>query len=370
MLNEAKKSRTFDYFGACTFYLGAIIVTLVCQALAGLVSAALMRSNPNISSDGIFNTAFMIVIQLANLALIVGFPKLNKYDFDFGFFKRKDTGRGVTAASVIVPVVAAGALLVGMYLPTVWYGYFTRYALGVPPSAGEINLDSAASVVFIVAASVFLAPICEETIYRGVLYNGMKKRGVKNAVLLSALAFTLMHMSVVQVVFQFAVGAASAVIMHRTKRLYPSVLFHATANSLALVMELTPLSGVLIGCEAWLTRNIAAALFITLGLLAASGGALYCLFRFCLNEKTEDASTEEQGAAETAETAEDGEQRGEKSARRGSDNGNGSDGAENAARLEQVRAAEREKDGTIRYCIGIGICVLMFILNFVTVITS
>lgn len=362
MLNGSKPiQRKYDYCGACTFYLGAIVITIVCQALAGVVSAALVGKFPDISKNGDFNTAFMIFVQAANIGFIVLFSKLNGYKFDFSFIKRERDGKALTPSVFIAPVLAAGLLLVGMYLPTIWFGYFTRYALHVPPDFGQLNLTTASSVAMAVIASVFFAPLCEETIYRGVLFNGLKKeRTVLKAVLLSALAFMLMHMSPVQVVFQFSLGVLSAFVMHRSGRLLPSILLHAVANALALVMELTPLSAALAGCVAWLTNNVAAAFFITLGLFVACGGALFALVRFGfdLSDLLKRGKPEDDGEAEVEAHAKvevreevDREHNTPESMR------------------DEIIAAARKKDGTFRFWTGIVICAVLLVINLaVTVI--
>lgn len=337
MLKSNVTPRKYDYCGACTFYLGAIIVTLICQAVSGVISAAITAAHPDFSGNSDFSTAFMIVVQAANAAFIVLFSKLNRYKFDFAYVRRGGRGR-VEPSTFVVPVVGAGLLMIAMYLPTLWYGYFTTYALGISPELGNINLDTVSSVVMIVIASVFLAPVCEEVIYRGILFNGLKKhRSVLGAVTLSALAFMLMHMSPVQVVFQFSLGVASAYIMHRSGRMLPSVLFHATANALALIMQLTPFAGVLVGCEVWLVSHVAAAFFITLGLLAGGGGALYALIRFGFDAKL-------LGNAPYVEVAEEAPQ---------------SDEA-NVVRDAAIEVARR-KDGTFRYWVAIAICGVVFV---------
>lgn len=340
-----KNIKKFDYCGACTFYLGAILVTLVCQALISMVSVFFAQNYPDIATDGDFLTASMIVLQAANALFILLYCKVNKYRFDCALALEKEAKK-LDYRDFILPVIAALVLLATMYLPTVWYGYFTTYALHISPTAGNIELDTASSVVMIVIASVFLAPVFEESIYRGVLFNGLKRNGsAVKAVLLSALAFMLMHMSPIQVVFQFALGALSAVIMNKTGRLLPSVLLHATANAAALAIQFEPLSGVVAGCMAWLVDNPVAATFITLALLLAGGGALFALVRFGYgkvesNGENADSAQEEENEV-TPETV-----------------------------AKQALAEARSKDGTMRYWIATAISGVLFIINLITMISG
>ncbi|MDE6293733.1 MAG: CPBP family intramembrane metalloprotease [Clostridiales bacterium] len=340
MLNKDVKK--FDYFGACTFYLGAILVALVGQALISFASVILSQSNPDIATNGDFVTACMIVLQAVNALFIVLYCKTKNNRFDCALAVDKNTEK-LDYRDFIIPVIAALVLLVSMYLPTVWYGYFTEYALHISPAAGNIELETVSSVVMIVIASVFMAPVFEESIYRGVLFNGLKrKKSAVKAVLLSALAFMLMHMSPIQVVFQFALGALSAVIMHRTGRLLPSVLLHATANAAALTIQFEPLSGVIAGCMDWLVANPTSAVFITLALLIAGGGVLFVLVRFGYGKTdTQNAEAPQDDEKLTPETA-----------------------------AKQALAEARSKDGNVRYWIATAVSGVLFIINLITMIAG
>lgn len=361
MLKNSKKLSAYDYDSACAFYLGAIIVTLICQAVAGIVAAAFAKAYPDIANNGDFNTAFMIIIQVANAGFILLYTRLRRRKFDFTFVRRDGDDKGITPSVIIVPIIAACVLMVGMYLPTVWYGYLTQ-AMGVPKSAGEIELTTVSAVVMIVIASVALAPVMEETIYRGVLLHGLRReKSVAKAVLFSALAFTLMHMSILQVVFQFALGVLSAFIALKTKRLLPSIILHAFANALALVMEMTPLAEVLSSCELWLTHNIVAAFFITLGLFVGAAGVSVVLVMYGFDvkkalrsiksklSKNKGSEAENEEPVVVIADTEDGEE---------SDN------------ATVIRRSVVRSNGTFKYFIGLGICVVMLVINLVTVILS
>lgn len=340
MLNKGVK--IFDYFGACTFYLGAILVMLVGQSLISFALVMLSQSYPDIATNGDFLTACMIVLQVANALFIVLYCKIKKCRFDCALAIDKRTKK-LDYRDFVLPVIAAFVLLAAMYLPTVWYGYFTTYALHISPTAGNIELSTVSSVVMIVIASVFMAPVFEESIYRGVLFNGLKrKKSAVKAVLLSALAFMLMHMSPIQVVFQFALGALSAVIMHRTGRLLPSVLLHATANAAALAIQFEPLKHVIDGCLTWLVANPTSAAFITLALLIAGGGVLFVLVRFGYGKTdTQNAEAPQDDEKLTPEAA-----------------------------AKQALVEARSKDGTVRYWIATAVSGVLFIINLITMIAG
>lgn len=330
--------RMHDFCSSCMFYLGSIIVMLLAQALGGVVSSALSGLVPDIASSGDFNTAFMIVIQAFAAVYIVLFNKIKRRRFNFVVFNEGQEKRPHFTV-FLIPVVAAAVLMCGMYLPTIWYGCFTQYVLHMSPELGQIDLSTPSSVVMIVIASVFLAPVCEETVYRGVLFNGLKSEfSLVKAALLSALAFMLMHMSPAQVVFQFALGLLGAFIMYKSGRLISCILLHASANAVALVIELTPLGGALGLCVEWLSVNIVAAVFITLALFVVAGGALFALVKYCIKGRAEVVADD---APVTPE--------------------------EVAAKpLSELK----KRDGTFMYIIAATICGVLFIVNAVVYIVS
>ena len=134
--SNAKKPIEYGFAPSCTFYMFAVVVTLVCQGVASVVAAALAKTSPDIASNSEFNTAFMIVFQLANFAFIVLYTRLKNNKLNFSYFKRGD--EGVKPSHIVVPVLAAAALMAAMFLPVTWYGYFTT-AIGIPPDAGMID---------------------------------------------------------------------------------------------------------------------------------------------------------------------------------------------------------------------------------------
>ena len=351
--NDKNNSIAYDYSSSCAFYMFAVLVVLLCQGVAGVAAAAIETRYEGASSGGIFNTACMIFFQAANFAFIYFYTRIYRRKLNFSYIKNA-SGQGVTPKTVILPILLAAILMCGMYLPTVWYGYFTQ-AIGIPADAGALELNSAGATVMIVIASVFLAPAFEETIYRGVLLNGLKNEfSVTKSVMLSAVAFMMMHMSPLQVVFQFALGVLSGYLAIKTERLLPSVILHAVANALALVIQLTPLAAALDGSVLWLTQHIAAAVLFTILFAAVSFALCFLLLRYAFDKTHWDNhGAVETGKDESKEIAQD------------------EDRSENHAQQimrEQVMANITRRDGLVKYFIGIGICAVMFVINLVSLI--
>lgn len=92
--------------------------------------------------------------------------------------------------------------------------------------------------------SMFCVGFLEEFIFRGLLFNAMKKDGIKSAVIVSSLTFGIGHIinllngaavaeTLLQICYATAIGFLFTVIFHKTGNLYPCIIAHAAINSLS-----------------------------------------------------------------------------------------------------------------------------------------
>lgn len=76
-----------------------------------------------------------------------------------------------------------------------------------------------------------VSPFAEEVIFRGLIFNRMKRDySVKAAILLSALMFGIYHGNSVQGLYGFLIGCLIAYIYERFGNLLYAILFHGAAN--------------------------------------------------------------------------------------------------------------------------------------------
>jgi len=112
---------------------------------------------------------------------------------------------------------------------------FSRVLSGFAPQFDTVPLISRTVMMFGVG---FL----EEIIFRGFLFRGMAKDGLKSAVIVSAVTFGIGHIvnllngyditkNIIQIVFAVAVGFLLVMIFVRTGSLIACIVFHALNNS-------------------------------------------------------------------------------------------------------------------------------------------
>lgn len=106
---------------------------------------------------------------------------------------------------------------------------------------GKLEAMSPFTKFFLIA----LTPgICEEILFRGFALRPLEKRlGAKWAVIITAIAFSLMHLDVVRLIPTFLLGIAFGYVAVKTKSIYPPIVLHVLNNSVAIFLpEGTPVS--------------------------------------------------------------------------------------------------------------------------------
>ncbi len=86
-----------------------------------------------------------------------------------------------------------------------------------------------------------LPAICEEVLFRGLIFKGLENGGHKRrAILGSALLFGLMHMDFIRIPTTAILGIALAYVVCKTGSLYLAMLIHCVNNGVAVLMERVP----------------------------------------------------------------------------------------------------------------------------------
>ena len=110
--------------------------------------------------------------------------------------------------------------------------------LGTPPQAVMTAFQAAPSAgerIFFIISVCAIAPVCEEMIFRGVLYRGMRDlAGKAPAVIGSALLFTAIHLTPTHVLSIFTVGCIMALLYERAGTIVAPIALHIAHNTAAL----------------------------------------------------------------------------------------------------------------------------------------
>ena len=156
----------------------------------------------------------------------------------------------------------------------------TLSLFGIKMSQNAFSGD-AGEFIFMFLSSVLLAAVAEEMLFRGVVMDALEGFNLNARVLLSAVLFSLMHCSFVQMPYAFAAGAVISVFFVKTGSIIYAVALHFASNLLTYVFALLRA----VATEKTVSA-VTNAVFLILVSLTVTG-AVYFILRARNNEKTE-----------------------------------------------------------------------------------
>ncbi|MCH5248660.1 MAG: CPBP family intramembrane metalloprotease [Lachnospiraceae bacterium] len=177
---------------------------------------------------GVFGT--QLILLLVPLAVVLYTKK--DICLTYGFHK---TG--------IMSFIGAFFVILGMYpinmvLSLILVSLFPQSAENVELTFSTIMDGNVFSVFFVIA----LAPaICEEMLFRGLIYNSMKARyRVSTAITIVAVLFGIYHMSLVKFIPTGLLGLVLCYVAYKTGSIYPSMMMHFINNAVSVAVSLYP----------------------------------------------------------------------------------------------------------------------------------
>ena len=104
---------------------------------------------------------------------------------------------------------------------------------------GSINeMFNSSGIIPAVLTAVILAPVLEEIIFRGLIFNKLNsKLSTTAAIIISALIFGIYHMNIVQGLNAFVLGIVFAYIYSKTYNLWICIIAHFVNNLLSLILQ-------------------------------------------------------------------------------------------------------------------------------------
>lgn len=108
---------------------------------------------------------------------------------------------------------------------------------GYTQQLSNIVIDTFWKYLIYVVITCATPAFCEELLFRGTILSGLKKYGVKVAVVISAIIFTLMHGTPEQTIHQFIIGVIIGLIFFKTGNLWLGVIIHFFNNFISVTMS-------------------------------------------------------------------------------------------------------------------------------------
>lgn len=221
--------------------VGMVFISLVFSVTLALISASSGTSLEDIQKTDAYKYFSYLLYQIVYVGVIFAFAKINKESPRmFGY-------RKVSPKYFVIAVLLAFGLLFSLNWVNGWFieflellGYKAPYMQYPDLTDREYaliyQLPSLAGAGFfgvLLVVAVFPA-FCEETIFRGIVLDGIKDIGTVAACLLGGLLFSIFHQNPTQTVYQFICGAVFTLLAIRADSLWPSILIHFLNNAVII----------------------------------------------------------------------------------------------------------------------------------------
>lgn len=127
------------------------------------------------------------------------------------------------------------------WVANLFYGVFlVRQGITPPDNDVYAKLLGQPTMVTLILNFILaglLAPMIEETLFRGVIYQGLQTYfGKGTSMFLSALFFSGLHLQVYGLFPRFVLGMALAYLFDKYHSVYPSIALHSLNNVVALTL--------------------------------------------------------------------------------------------------------------------------------------
>lgn len=207
--------------------VGMVLISLVFSITLGLISSLSDTPVGELQESDAYKYFSYLLYQIVYVGIIVAFAAIYKSrPRDFGYRKVK-----------VRYLFIALALAFGLLFSLNWVnGWFVELLSLLGYTAPESALPSAAGAGFfgVLLVVAVLPALCEETIFRGIILDGVKDIGTVAACLLGGLLFSIFHQSPTQTIYQFICGAAFTLLAIRADSIWPAILIHFVNNAVII----------------------------------------------------------------------------------------------------------------------------------------
>ena len=183
-------------------------------------------------------------LELVKTILIVLIATIGMPAILMAMFLTRNPRKSLRLNLCSVPAACAAVLMAISFHPLVMW--FSGFVLYVYPMQGDVAgksefvsglVDQAPGLWAIILLMAVAPAIIEELAFRGFILSGLQ--GMRNrwqAILLTSILFGLAHFAIQQAIITFAIGMVLGVIAIETRSLIPCMLYHATHNSITLML--------------------------------------------------------------------------------------------------------------------------------------
>ena len=230
-----EKKLTYNKYDAGQSFLFALfmpfLVSLVYMFVVYIVASIVGANLDNITENSVYVIFATLVSPIAFVLTFIFVNKISKTNFIVALKVKQKFNVKYFLITIVLSLICVFGVsnfvnLFDAVLAKI--GFSGNYEIPIPMyNFGYLILD-----LIILAV---LPAICEELIFRGIIFSGLRQYGEIKAVFLSATLFMLIHSSVEQTVYPFFVGVVLALLMLKTNNIIYPIILHFLNNAIVVV---------------------------------------------------------------------------------------------------------------------------------------
>lgn len=251
----------FKTVGVC---LGFPILNFLIVSFIQVFFLAYTKNNISLFQKNIFSLTILGDILTLVLIAIILLPS------NEGLLKRIKIKKINLKEYLYIIALSIGVSIILLFLS----GILTK----IIPSYGEVvnqlNVASKSALQLVIA--IILIPICEEIIFRGIIFGYLRKNfNIIVAILVQALIFGIMHLNLVQGIYTFILGIVLALIYMYSDSILGNITVHIIFNLLGVLIMPMLLSKFPIMVIVLLILGIALFIFSVIKIIGKYEKSLY-----------------------------------------------------------------------------------------------
>lgn len=128
--------------------------------------------------------------------------------------------------------------LASLLVISVWFTLLQSLGVQVPSQVDTIVPQGGAQLAAALFAAALLPAVCEELLFRGILFDWIERRwGARQAVLITSLAFSALHLTLLGFASLMMIGLFLATLRRKYGGILLPMLFHALYNAAVLALN-------------------------------------------------------------------------------------------------------------------------------------
>ncbi len=221
------------YFG---FQFAAAFISVIIKAVIVLVTKDLTINEQTINLILIVTYLIMYPIGVPLIWIIFKHTKIGRLKPDFrGMIQKPKVKAGKIFKWILIFLsLSYLSSIVANVLFTI-IKMFTGFS---PKSITMVPSDNAVSRVSLSFVIIIFAPIFEEIMFRGTVYNSCEQLGGWSMVLAGGIIFGLFHMNYSQIIYAAVLGTGACFLYKKTRSIIPGIILHLSMNILGGISSL------------------------------------------------------------------------------------------------------------------------------------